>query len=83
MMFEYRYIFDSVDFVLSFSGRLLQVINLNVVNWAIFMAKCQFHVEPSTENYFKEKSKEDVEKNIVISMVDMIMDKGTSHGFLE
>ena len=44
------------------------------------MAKCQYHGEPSIGNYVKEKNKEDVEKNIVISTVDMVMDEGTSHG---
>ena len=44
------------------------------------MVECQYHGEPSTENYVKEKNKEDFEKNIVISTVDMVMDEGTFHG---
>ena len=44
-----------------------------------FMAECQYHGELSLENNVKGKNKEDVEKDIV-SMVDMVMDEGTSHG---
>ena len=43
------------------------------------MAECQYHGELSPENNVKGKNKEDVEKDIV-SMVDMVMDEGTSHG---
>ena len=44
------------------------------------MDACQYLCEPSTKFFVKEKYKEDVEKNIVISTVHMVMDEGTSHG---
>ena len=44
------------------------------------MTACQYHGETSTENYVKDKNKEDDEKNIVILTVDIVIDEGTSHG---
>ena len=44
------------------------------------MDACQYLCEPSTKFFVKEKYKEDVEKNIVMSMVDMVMDEWISHG---
>ena len=44
------------------------------------MVECQYDDEPFTIYYVGEKNKEDVKKNIVISIVDMVIDDETTHG---